>query len=377
MAGNTDKPGSNPVLVSPDLIRSNMICAFCNSLAYRPRKRVQTSTSSSERFCNHSFCFSCLEILNGQGAATCLICEARFDNIPLTEPDLDLQQTISDLQVKCPNEVYGCTPSAQLTLKDLPSHYLNCPFTTGRCADCGDTQVPKAQLENGQHKTPCTFSCQCGKKVAIKDKEFHSPQNCMASLLEVVPAPASEAPLPKEWESALVDPKKTQPTVDSCLNLIASKRKDYLGSLTQAFQLCRDSLGANPVTPSHESLSAICQLYASAIEINTETKKLKGGPLDATLHLGLGLSLEETILAIGLFPKPTSVQSNAKARTEVNEESMNDEFNGLLMSLGVPSNAANGIKLQAIEDEYHRLLGQNLSDQVSYELPPENNLTLD
>jgi hypothetical protein len=172
-------------------------------------------------------------------------------------------------------------------------------------------------------------------------------------------------PSHRSWESDLVDKKKCPGTIEACLEQVKVKYEAYRKGLAQAFTQCKQSFGSNPITPPLQILSEITFLLATAISLNTEAKKLKGGVLDYSLHLKLGLHLEEVMLAKYLFPEQT-VQKKVAANenTAANESFMNDEFNGLLMTLGVGPSASNGAKLQAVEQEYHRLLSQGLSDQV-------------
>ena len=354
-----DKPIPLPVC-SREVLTSEMICSVCNGIIYRPRKYVFAGDP-----CTHRYCFVCMDLLsrnlNKNPIQHCLLCNTGYTDNPLQHPDLDQQGRLADIKAACPNVAFGCDQTlGKLKLGNLGEHLLKCGFFPARCAECESGGLSPNVIEAGKHNEPCTATCTCGRKVPLNDKNFHETV-CISKS----DAPLSTTPTSHPWETQLVDKKKCPVTVDLCMKEFDSKFSLYLTSLANATKICKESVGANPINPSQETLTDMSKLAATAISINQEAVKLKGGTHDANLHLKLGLVLEESFLATRLFPVPsvqkTIIATDNQAATEA---SMTDEFNGLLMQLGIPPNATNGAKMQAIEAEYHRLLGQNMSDQV-------------
>ncbi|KAJ3031388.1 UNVERIFIED_CONTAM: hypothetical protein HDU68_004467 [Siphonaria sp. JEL0065] len=183
----------------------------------------------------------------------------------------------------------------------------------------------------------------------------------------MVPLPKLDIhPEPSSWETGLVDKKMCPSTVEACVKAVEPLEKEYLATLAESWRTSVLTNGKKAAQPNVELLEKISKLYATAIALNTENKKLKGGALDETLHIQLGLWQEEVVCCKNTFPLPelgkkTKVNNNAEA----NASFMSDEIDGLLMGLGVTKNASEATKIKAMEEEFHRLLAAGLSDQAA------------
>nr|KAJ3421248.1 hypothetical protein HK105_004110 [Polyrhizophydium stewartii] len=141
---------------------------------------------------------------------------------------------------------------------------------------------------------------------------------------------------------------------------------EYTRSLAEAWRRTIETRGADRVMPDLDSLGKLASLFATAISYNNEANQSRGAGLDESLHVQLGLVMEEMWLAKETFPQPTaSASAKANDNSEASESFMSDEVDGLLLQLGVPPSASDATKIKAIEDEYHRLLGQGLSNQAA------------
>ncbi|KAJ3259895.1 hypothetical protein HDU77_001615 [Chytriomyces hyalinus] len=170
-----------------------------------------------------------------------------------------------------------------------------------------------------------------------------------------------------EWEQALVDKKSSPATVKGCVKAVEPLLKQYLTSLSAAWKSSEDTFGANPSQPDVASLAQMAKLYATAISINMETRKVKGGVLDESLHVELGLVMEEMELCEAMFPAVETRAAKVKVNdnAEASDSFMSDEVDGLLMGLGVAKTASDASKLKAMEEEFHRLTAAGLSDQAA------------
>ncbi|KAI8819805.1 hypothetical protein BJ741DRAFT_151871 [Chytriomyces cf. hyalinus JEL632] len=167
---------------------------------------------------------------------------------------------------------------------------------------------------------------------------------------------------PAGWEQALIDKKSLPATVEGCVKAVEPLLKPYLTSLSAAWKS-----GANPSQPDVSCLAQMAKLYATAISINKETKKVKGGVLDESLHVELGPVMEEMVSCEAMFPaveaRAAKVEANDNA--EASDSFMSDEVDGLLMGLGVAKTASDASKLKAMEEEFRRLTAAGLSNQAA------------
>jgi hypothetical protein len=352
-----EKPKIPIEFLNESAITKEFICAFCSGGLYAP------FVSKAHTDCKHTFCQLCQDLLSrftDKVTHSCPLCFVKYPIDPSKSPNLNLQSKINEIVLlPCPYVDFGCSITS-VTLKDSIKHIIECADKPLPCTDCENGVFNKSVLSEGKHKEACCYTCSCGRKVPIQDRLVH--EGLCPSKIEL---PKSIDPALRSWESDLADKKKCPSTIEACLDQVRVKYETYKNGLAQAFKQCKQSFGSNPLTPPYQTLAEITTLLATAISLNTEAKKLRGGSLDYSLHFQLGLHLEEVMLAKYLFPEQT-IQKKVAANDNnaANESFMNDEFNGLLMSLGINFSATNGAKLQAVEQEYHRLLSQGLSDQV-------------
>ncbi|KAJ3111751.1 Peptidyl-prolyl cis-trans isomerase fpr2 [Phlyctochytrium bullatum] len=107
-------------------------------------------------------------------------------------------------------------------------------------------------------------------------------------------------------------------------------------------------------------------LPATAAALDRDRKSVSGGALDSSIHLKMAVVLEELEFSEKVVPSTASGKAETMSENEkANEGFMNDEVEGLLLSLGVPKNASDAAKIKAIEEEYHRLLSAGNSNQAA------------
>ncbi|KAJ3224311.1 hypothetical protein HDU81_008632 [Chytriomyces hyalinus] len=277
----------------------------------------------------------------------------------LARTDAEKDAVLSTLKHGCPFEGYGCSVSA-IEAPLVLGHVMEC---VGRSAvdDCGEC----GEVGGGIHKEACVYQCAfCAKKVPAWTKALHESLTCLSKRKPVDPVPLLEA---SGWEQSLVDKKSSPATVEGCVKAVEPLLKQYLTSLAAAWKSSEETGGANPTQPAVSCLAQMAKLYATAISINLETKKVKGGELDESLHVELGLVMEEMEACEAMFPPVETRAMNVKANdnAEANDSFMSDEVDGLLMGLGVAKKASDAMKLKAMEEEFHRLTAAGLSDQAA------------
>ncbi|KAI8826465.1 hypothetical protein BJ741DRAFT_631311 [Chytriomyces cf. hyalinus JEL632] len=253
------------------------------------------------------------------------------------------------MKYECP---FRCTVSA-IEAPLVLGHVMEC--VAGKPVDeCGEC----CEIGAGIHKDACVFQCElCAKRVPAWTKSLHESKPVDAVLL------AESA----GWQQAFVDKKSLPATVEGCVKAVEPLLKQYLTSLAAAWKSSEDTFGANPSPPDVSCLAQMAKLYATAISINIETKKVKGGVLDESLHIELGLVMEEMESCEAMFPavETRAVKVKANDNDEASDSFMSDEVDGLLMGLGVAKSASDASKLKAMEEEFRRLTAAGLSDQAA------------
>ncbi|KAL2913302.1 hypothetical protein HK105_207180 [Polyrhizophydium stewartii] len=285
-----------------------------------------------------------------------------FENSPLVESNQATETKLAAFSAACPFELFGCTAKGVL-LGGLAKHVRGCEFAPHECQECLSRCVAPASLAANRHKDPCTFSCSCGSKAALVDKDLHE-RLCAQRL--ALPSQTAAQPSSAEWETSLVQRKQFPGPASACVQAAAPIWDEYTRSLAEAWRRTIETRGADRVMPDLDSLGKLASLFATAISYNNEANQSRGAGLDESLHVQLGLVMEEMWLAKETFPQPTaSASAKANDNSEASESFMSDEVDGLLLQLGVPPSASDATKIKAIEDEYHRLLGQGLSNQAA------------
>ncbi|KAI9335949.1 hypothetical protein BDR26DRAFT_897290 [Obelidium mucronatum] len=323
--------------------------------------------TSADGTCKQNYSIA-IQKANAPPQIICPLCPNKKTGLLSKTSNEAAEKKLGSLKFVCPFAIYGCT-SIAIENSQIPTHATQCTFapTQPPCKTCWDSKKDSLSkpIEGESHKDPCTFQCEgCQKKVSNTYKQFHESYGCLTKRepLAKVDAP----PEPSGWESSLVDKKSSPSTVEACIKAIEPLEKEYLASLAESWKTSMETGGKKPTQPNVAVLDKISKLYATAIALNTENKKLKGGVLDETLHLQLGLFQEEIVCCKHTFPpqelgKAAKVNNNAEASASF----MSDEIDGLLMGLGVAKNASDATKIKAMEEEFHRLLAAGLSDQAA------------
>ncbi|TPX60081.1 hypothetical protein CcCBS67573_g09035 [Chytriomyces confervae] len=352
------KVGSRLVLTKDCKINASHTCSICCCILYLPRSKPPASK------CTHEFCLTCFELF---GAALkdskklemlCFLCGDGCGQV-LARTDGEKDAALSTMKYGCPFAVNGCTASA-IEAPLVLRHVMEC--VTGKpvdeCSEC-------SEIGAGMHKDACVFQCElCAKRVPAWTKSLHESLTCLSKRKPVDAVLLAE---PAGWEQALADKKALPATAEGCVKAVEPLLKQYLTSLSAAWRSSEDTFGANPSQPDVASLAQMAKLYGTAISINIETRKVKGGVLDDSLHVELGLVMEEMESCEAMFPAvetraaKVKVNDNAKA----SDSFMSDEVDGLLMGLGVAKTASDASKLKAMEEEFHRLTAAGLSDQAA------------
>ncbi|KAJ3087682.1 hypothetical protein HK102_010511 [Quaeritorhiza haematococci] len=417
-----DKPGSCPSLLTADTAEtSELICSICTSVLFRPRKIVpvaETDANKGQR-CDHRFCLTCLDLYkvgegiscedNGQPQANasaekpqdqqpaeqqqerqtqgmvCPLCAinndctstASWENDPLHEPDTAAEIKLGKLGVSCPFHRYGCAFGG-LQLSHLGEHVLKCQRVPVSCEECGMWMTHATKTTTKHTDPPCTETCRrCSRKIMSAEKNIHE-EACkeFAALTHDLTTSQSPSINPAAWEAALSksDPKAANSDMKTLLAKIDEHKTKYLNSLKTALDQSRATNGATAtsITPDYDALNEMAVLYATAIAKNhTATKNSREHKLDDSLHTGLASTLEEIHMCRLMFPlmagkrggdgKGAQLDANAEAA----ESSIEDEVKALLMQLGVSPNASDAVQIQALENEYERLIGQGQSAQAA------------
>ncbi|KAI8620103.1 hypothetical protein BC830DRAFT_630115 [Chytriomyces sp. MP71] len=345
------------------------ICSICCSVLFLPRQKATAST------CKHEFCSVCLELFmktknipeTNQALILCPLCLHESGTWTLDSNQVE-EKILSTFKHFCPFQPFGCThPVMEASV--IHQHVSTCPAAPlwRECKVCYQSKIDSIgkTFDGESHKESCTYLCSiCQKKVPNSAKSFHEEIVCIA---KHQPMSKSEIPVMSTWEEALIDKKAFPPTVEACAEQAQNLVNKYLPTLAQAFKSSSETFGAAPTQPHTDLLEKASKLYATAIAINAETKKVKGGALDESIHISLGLVMEELSLCQALFPPPAAKERNVKANdnAEASASFMSDEVDGLLMGLGVPKNASDATKIKAMEAEFHRLTVAGLSDQAT------------
>ena len=359
---------SNLIQIDEKSITESLICSICKDIVFRPRKIVHAS-------CKHVFCFTCLDLfkktgidaLDSQDASTiqsisCPLCPdpTAFTNHPLLDSDVKLESALGSRIVQCPFTKFGCSQTTPAS--SILAHAKGCPAFPESCTDCNTPSII-SQLEGGKHRDSCLHSCACGLRVPNTDKAFHATL-CKPSATP----PKASFPSLHEWMSKRVDKKKfpNAYTMESCNALVTPKLNAYISSLKAAYNVVCESRGTQCVLPDFSSLDEVIAVYATAASNSLDANKARGTPADDLVYVHLGLMIEEADISRSLFTIPTvEVGAKVNQNDEASESFMADEVDGLLLQLGVPPSATDAKKVKALEEEYHRLLGQGLSDQAA------------
>ncbi|KAI8840853.1 hypothetical protein BJ741DRAFT_37510 [Chytriomyces cf. hyalinus JEL632] len=350
-----DKVGSRLVLNKDCKINASHTCSICCCTLYLPRSKPATSK------CTHEFCLTCFELF---GAALkdsnklemdCFLCVDACGKV-LARTDAEKDAVLSTMKYECP---FRCTVSA-IEAPLVLGHVMEC--VAGKPVDeCGEC----CEIGAGIHKDACVFQCElCAKRVPAWTKSLHESLTCLSKRKPVDAVLLAES---AGWQQAFVDKKSLPATVEGCVKAVEPLLKQYLTSLAAAWKSSEDTFGANPSPPDVSCLAQMAKLYATAISINIETKKVKGGVLDESLHIELGLVMEEMESCEAMFPavETRAVKVKANDNDEASDSFMSDEVDGLLMGLGVAKSASDASKLKAMEEEFRRLTAAGLSDQAA------------
>ncbi|KAJ3180982.1 hypothetical protein HDU87_001630 [Geranomyces variabilis] len=369
-----------PVYPKPsDSADLDLVCSVCTCTVFRPRKHIPGENSG----CAHHFCLTCLDLLTDSSSAaaahdaagthvepttaTCPLCPtgaAQWGNNPLLDPDPAAETRIAALRVACPFERFGCKMTS-IEARVVADHLAACAFAPSRCDECKRGCIARSELEGGRHKIPCTVACDCGVKIRTDESAFHALGCPLAH-----PAPAvadtTAAVVASTWESDLVDKKLlSTSSVADCIAAAEARKALYAKSLAEAQSLAADTFGQSTARPDTQPLLEAAGLYATAIAINAAGGKVN----DPSLHLSLGLALEEASLCNKHFPAAQASRADRSSQPDLNaaaaESFMMDEVNGLLDSLGVPKSASDAVKIREIEGEYTRLNALALSDEAA------------
>ncbi|KAJ3163595.1 hypothetical protein HDU86_000178 [Geranomyces michiganensis] len=373
-----EKPAIYPSSLAPaDL---ELVCSVCTCNVFRPRKHIPGDNAA----CTHRFCLTCLDLLTDSSSAaathdpggthaeptttTCPLCPpdaAKWGNNPLLDPDPVAETRIASLRVPCPFERFGCK-TADIEARLIADHVAACAFTPGYCAECGRGWVAQSELEGGRHKVACTTTCDCGVKIRTHERELHALA-CPLKSITPVAATTAAAIVASAWELAFVDKKLVATSsVADCIAAAETRKALYATSLADAQKLAADTFGQSTARPDLQLLTDATGLYATAIAINAATGSKA---IDASLHVLLGLVLEEAALCDKHFPAAQASRTDRASQLDVNavaaDSFMMDEVNGLLDSLGVPKSASDAVKIREIEAEYTRLNALGLSDEAA------------
>ncbi|KAJ3127459.1 hypothetical protein HK098_006341 [Nowakowskiella sp. JEL0407] len=271
------------------------------------------------------------------------------------EIDIKSQSEIQSLLTPCPFSIYGCTKQ-DIPVKTIRTHILECKFIPKQCTECLDYVSSTTPHDS----TKCTFTCpNCGRKVKSTDFErnFHS------QLCNQEPAPSTSQSTqkwnPESWETNLSDFKKYASNNISSLVKIGMESLDtYQKSTAQAKYETSQTRGLKISLPNTTALRDAITAFATACIKQNQESQVTNNPLDSSLHLFLGLAIEECVLCENMFPEVVKVGNVVLDENKAASDSaMSDEVDGLLMSLGVPVSASKEKKLQAIEEEFQRLKG--------------------
>ncbi|KAJ3393193.1 hypothetical protein HDU84_002541 [Entophlyctis sp. JEL0112] len=346
-------------------VKIDDICSVCNNVVSLPRRKGPVNT------CGHVFCLQCLTLFakSTEALPSAIQCPLCLDKESTFSDDTDETKEKSLLQLKstCPFASFGCTV-ALTEIHKIPTHIVECSFAPplpalGDLPMCGSCQA----VAFLPHTQPCVYTCaECQKIVPEIHRTIHTQHFCVLRR-DTLPAGGDPAFETSAWESQLVDRKSCPATPDACVSAAETLLEEYLVSVAEARRSCAQSLGRSFVSPKTASLEKMATLYATAISLNAEAKKLKGVALDESLHFRLGLLEEELAICKELFPDEVKNEKSAKANDNeaANNSFMSDEVDGLLMGLGVAKNASDATKIKAMEEEYHRLAAAGLPDQAA------------
>ncbi|KAI8803001.1 hypothetical protein BJ742DRAFT_909525 [Cladochytrium replicatum] len=273
----------------------------------------------------------------------CPLCTEKWSNDPLNEPNASIEREISEtVIVVCP---LGCGTRANISA--MASHASECSASLRWCDDC-------CSWSKGDHTGGCTVTCECGRKVPKAEKAtLHDPM-CSKSDKAISVSQADHAKWngPAPWENALVNNDLLKLDVETLVKRGDNAITGYVSSLEAK------------AGPDMQALEICIKHRAAACIKNYQLGSVKG-QLDPLLHLLLGLAMEEWSLQVELTPLRRAVTDKTNENDLAAESAMADEVKGLLEHLGVPSSSSDIAKLRAIEAEYHRLLGQGMSDQAA------------
>ena len=102
----------------------------------------------------------------------------------------------------CPYSAYGCKET-NMEYSLVSGHVDKCSYFPVECTEC-NFLAPKFDLDDSsKHKLICTIVCECGKKVATRDKKYHE-KICQLNVPVSKPTLSYTA---SKWEAELVDSK--------------------------------------------------------------------------------------------------------------------------------------------------------------------------
>lgn len=330
----------------PDL---TLNCSVCKCVLFRPRISADS--------CRHLFCNDCLSLILAGSDSTspeCLFCHAECIN----KSDHVKETKISDIDLTCPFSSFGCA-AGKLKWGLVGTHIQSCEFVPERCTECG-VYDKRSMLTNGVHTTHCVKSCEkCNRKISTTDPNFHET-HCAVSNQEI--KDKAHVPDIQPWEKVWVNRSKIK---SGAVTKAADLIQEYLASLKFNWRKSIDNDGHGDIYPSVTALNESAEAFATAIDMDIEQFKVKGGLLNDELHLQLGHVLKEMYLCNLWFPPKKEKNAQTDENQIASDSFMADEVKGLLLQLGVPPSSTFAVQLQALESEYHRLKNDGQTNEAA------------
>ena len=304
--------------IDPDLpktrpeLDNSPTCLSCTGTAFRPRKTK----------CGCLYCFPCSTIIKNCHCGNVVVADT-------LKSDPDIEEKISNLSSLCNNSSFGCKFTGNL----FTDH--ECQFNPSLCQDCGQVGL----FSNEKHA--CSFQCKCGSTVSLKLREYHD-LGCLS--LHPTPSPA----------------KKIVKLQDFEINNSKNPITETISVLEQKYKSLLENRRTADITYALQSL-----INYQTVELQkVSSKKLVDFKELSDAYLNVGLLYHEYIHIRSLFKQP--IKQSIKSNCTVEENgSLDDEVEGLLLSLGISKTATSSIKIKAIEAEYQRLVALGQTNQAA------------
>ncbi|KAJ1568647.1 hypothetical protein HK405_015667, partial [Cladochytrium tenue] len=288
----------------------------------------------------------------------------------------DVSRSILRAAVDSVDIAFFATDPAATVSRPNSVNNLNTVDTLVKCevksADGSSSSIYSVRIRkdgSGNVDLTCTTTCgKCQRKVRTDRKAAHESLLCPELQDHKVSGAATGPYRPSDWEKALADRKSAPSAFEACVKAAEASKLTYLTSVAGNRDV-RANGGAptDRKPPDLGALKEVRKLAATALSLAAERSPTN---VDAGLHRLLAWAVEELMVHEHVFGGPGGgAKAMGGGQPDENaaaaDSFMQDEVEGLLLSLGVAPTASGAAQLKAMDAEYHRLLDLGRSDQAA------------